>query len=158
MFLYHNLSSTRLYYSFLLIATIGFDCTNHMDFIDEVHSVKVPITNDLDAIFASKHITGSHRPSTTNAQSFVECFDMSLPTTCCYQIVLSIKDFVFIQFFFLPSLRLCFQIKTCWSHCFMVEIFSHSTSKSIFICEGKDYVGKFHGGLFLPRERVEVNE
>ncbi len=146
MFPHRNSSSTKLHYSRLLMATIDFDCTNHVDTVNEVNSAKAPIIEDFNSVISSEYVTGSHRDSVVNAKKFVECFDTSVPTTCCYQIVSSVEKFDFIQFFCLPSLGLCYQIKSFWSHCFMAAMFSYFTSVSIFIYKGKVYVWKFPWG------------
>ncbi len=63
-----NSSSTKLRYSHLLIATIDFDCTNHVDTVDEVNSAKAPIIEDLNSVISSEYVTGSHRDSAVNAK------------------------------------------------------------------------------------------
>ncbi len=61
-----------------------------MDTVDEVNSAKALIIEDLNSVISSEYVTGSCRDSAVNAKEFVECFDTSVPTTCCYQIVSSV--------------------------------------------------------------------
>ncbi len=69
MFPPRNSSSTKLCYSHLLIATIDFDCTNHVDTVDEVNSAKAPIIEDLNSVISSEYVTGSHRDSAVNEKN-----------------------------------------------------------------------------------------
>ncbi len=133
---------TKLRYCRLLIVTMNFECTVHVDVVDEVKSAQDNMLADLQTIIDDPLIDGKWLKEAEHAESYLQCHGLSTPTTCCYQFVHGYDDIEIIQFFCLPSLGICYQIKSFWAHCFMAACFSHLTSTPIYVLKGKVYVGK----------------
>ncbi len=135
LFPIRNDCTVKLCFSRLLIATIDFECTNHVDKVDLTSFVKHGMLDDLEEIINNPIITNKWLEEAKNARSFLRCHDSSVPTTCCYQVLKDDPDdeVEVIQFFCLPSLGICYRIKSFWSHCFMAACFSHLTSTPIYV-------------------------
>ncbi len=135
-------------YSQLLIATINFECSNHCDNIDIVSgNVKEDMLQELEVIANNEGIQGFLRSIAESLIDFFTCWDISLPTICCYQILIdsSFTDLKpeAIQFFCLSGYGICYHVLDCWSQCFMAISFYHCTSAAIYHIGGKIYTGNY---------------
>ncbi len=150
LFPFANNHSTNIRYSRLLIATVNFDCSNHCDFVDKVSDdVEKDMVEKLNEFAGNDRVRGDSEMHAKRAIEFLECWGISVPTTCCYQIVVDseLKDLEaeVIQFFCLSGLGICYPIVNFWSHCFMAASFYHCTSPAVFKVGDKIYMGNYPG-------------
>ncbi len=83
LFPIRNDCTVKLCFSRLLIATIDFECTNHVDKVDLTSFVNKGMLDDLDKIINDPSVTNKWLEEAKNAHSFLRCHDVSIPTTCC---------------------------------------------------------------------------
>ncbi len=99
-------------------------------------NVKDNLLHKLKVIAGDKDIHGFSKMLDESLIDFLNCWDITVPTTCCYQILMNsdLKKLEpeVIQFFCLCGLGLCYQIFDYWSHCFMAASFYHCTSTALY--------------------------
>ncbi len=150
LFPYANSHHTKIRYSRLLIATINFECTNHCDNVDLVAgNVRQNMIKDLEIIARDKDIGGFSKRISENSINFLNSWDISVPTTCCYQILKDLDSeqltLEVIQFFCLLGLGICYRIIDYWSHCFMASSFYHCTLTALYQINDKIFAGSYPG-------------
>lgn len=91
-----------------------------------------------------------------NAEDFLKCHATSVPTTCCYQFLCD-DEIDIIQFFCLPGLGICCQIKSYWAHSFMAACFAQLTLTLLIIYHGKYMWENSKGLLYLHGVKGEHN-
>ncbi len=90
LFCYMNPHDIRIHYSRLLIATINFECTNHCDNVDLIYgNVKGIMLQILKVIASDEDIHGFSKMIAKSLTYFLNCWDVSVPTTCYYQILMN---------------------------------------------------------------------
>mmetsp|Transcript_22107 Transcript_22107/g.46539 ORF Transcript_22107/g.46539 Transcript_22107/m.46539 type:complete len:134 (+) Transcript_22107:185-586(+) len=99
---YRITCKSKIRYCRLLIATMDFECCNHIDSCDENGSATSMMLNDLKFIQQQKFVTGKLRNQAILAEKFLEHHKGCVPTTCSYQFITQNPNVVFIQFFCLP--------------------------------------------------------
>lgn len=127
----------KFQYCQLLIATMNFECTNHVNVVDKVSSINNDMLADLKTIMDDPLIDGKWFEQAKNADAFLRCHGSSTPTTCCYQFLHEYDDLEIIQFFCLPLLGICYRIQLFWAHCFMVPYFAHLTLTHVYVLNEK---------------------
>ncbi len=146
-----------------MIATINFSCTSHCDEKDVLPDDE---TNEM--VTKVSEILNSNKTTDKNRYNEAKCTLDSLlswgccvPTTCCYQHVQSntTHPVDIIQYFCIPTLGVCYQIKHYWLHCFLAGFFSHYTSVVVFVKDGLVFVGEcqeadiFAWGVVLEKKK-----
>ncbi len=121
---------------------MNFECANHVDVVDEVPSAREDMLSDLKTIIGDLAIGGKRLEKAKNANNFLRCHSSSTSMTCCYQFLHDYDDLKVKQFFCMPSLGICYCIKSYWAHGFMASCFLHLTSALIYITGGKVFIGK----------------
>ncbi len=89
---YRNNCYTKLRFSRLLIATLNFECSNHVDKVDTTTSFTKGMMDDLKTIMEDPYINGSWLEQARNAWDYLNWHDASVPTTCCYQFLSGDND------------------------------------------------------------------
>ncbi len=145
LFPFRNTCSNALRFSRLLITTIDFKCTIHVDKVDETFQAYQKMLDDLSVIVDHPSIVGDWLEQAKNARNYRLSHKSSVPTTCCYQFLGDTDRVEIIQFFVMPSLGICYRIKSYWGHCFMAACFLHLTSTPLFVYREKVFIGKFDG-------------
>ncbi len=100
------------------------------------------IANDDD-------IRGDFEEVATLCIKFLNCWYISVPTTCCYQVSVDCNldnlDVEVIQFFCLSGFVINYPVLDYWLHCFMAASFYYFTSMAIYRVGGKIYICNFPG-------------
>ncbi len=110
-----------------------FECTNHCEGVDLVFgNAEDDMLHELKVIAGDKEIHVFSKMIAESLIDFLNCWDITVPTTCCYQILMNSdlkkSEPEVIQFLCLSGLELCYLIFDYWSHCFMAASFYHCTS------------------------------
>ncbi len=96
---YRNTCKSKIRYCRLLIATMDFECCNHIDSCDEDVTATSIMLKDLKLILQQKFVTGKLRNQAIIAEKFLEHHKGCVPTTCSYQFIEQTPNVVIIQFF-----------------------------------------------------------
>ncbi len=127
IFYNHKQSSRRIFFGIIMIATINFSCTSHCDEKDVLPDDE---TNEM--VTKVSEILNSNKTTDKNRYNEAKCtldsqlsWGCCVPTTCCYQHVQSntTHPVDIIQYFCIPTLGVCYQIKHYWLHCFLAGFF-----------------------------------
>ena len=101
------------------------------------------------AMIKNKNLPATERNLMLNFLVFLEDFQLSVPTVCCYQFPKTTmgKDAKNLsakvcQSFLLLSLGLCHRVQDYWTHMFHAGLFQHCTSMPVFVVEERVYFGK----------------
>ena len=133
----------------LLILTVSFYCSLHIDSDQVTTDVADLFISRLVAIICDKSVPLDHRESAGRTLSHVKEWGVGVPTTCGYQFVSDSEsvhnDVEVVQYFCCVGLGICFRIRDHWTHLFLAHCFSHMTSVPLFICNGKIHVGSHPG-------------
>mmetsp|Transcript_27301 Transcript_27301/g.56593 ORF Transcript_27301/g.56593 Transcript_27301/m.56593 type:complete len:363 (+) Transcript_27301:712-1800(+) len=82
LFPFRNMCSSALRFSRLLIATIDFKCSNHVDKVDEVSETYPIIFDQLTTIFNHSSFAGDLLEQAKNTKKFLMFHKSPVPTTC----------------------------------------------------------------------------
>lgn len=157
-YFYHHLAklyrfgnNTRHHIRFCTIAilTIDFCCSCHSDLNDLqqwcLGDMKERLINIIGG-FERLQDSGVHVHSNRLAEAraslrHVLWWGVSIPTTCCYQYVMSRNNVEVYQWFMCPGLGTTHRIRNYWVHIMLASLFSHCTSSAIYIVDGRAYFG-----------------
>lgn len=156
-------------YCHIAILTIDFAVTLHVDADKLSPEIGKEFITLANKILDNELLILPERKKISNFLTFTEDFNLSVPTTCGYQFVRTVKglevnqpDVTVCQLFLLWGLGMSIRLSNYMTHSFMAGIYSHGTPVPVFIADGYVFFGKHpnvnvvawgSGKKYTPEER-----